>query len=77
MKVIFKIIGFFISSLVVSSGAYAENDKAFVWQVSSEQATVYLMGSIHFADKSFYPLRKEIEEAYSRSNALVVEMDIN
>ena len=77
MKVIFKVIGFFILSFVVSSCAYAENDKAFVWQVSSEQATVYLMGSIHFADKSFYPLRKEIEEAYSRSNALVVEMDIN
>ena len=77
MKAIFKVIGFFILSFAVSSCAYAENDKAFLWQVSSEQATVYLMGSIHFADKSFYPLRKEIEEAYRRSNALVVEMDIN
>ena len=64
----------------------AENDKAFFWQVTSPKgvsghdsatsATVYLLGSIHFADKSFYPLRKEIEDAFSRSDSLVVELDI-
>ena len=72
--------------------AAAENDKAFIWQVTSDyglpnhdspahdsldQAVVYLMGSIHFADKSFYPLRPVIEEAYQRAQYLVVELDIN
>ena len=61
----------------VSATGYAENDKAFIWQVNSDGATVYLMGSIHFADKSFYPLRKEIEDAFEKSDALVVELDIN
>ena len=69
--------GFLFLSLFVFANAYAENDKAFFWQVTSRQATVYLMGSIHFADKSFYPLRPEIEAAFQRSDALVVELDIS
>ena len=60
-----------------SATVYAENDKAFFWQVDSAKATVYLMGSIHFADKSFYPLRKEIEDVFKKSDTLVVELDIN
>jgi len=35
------------------------------------------MGSIHFADKSFYPLRSEIEQAFQQSDSLVVELDIS
>jgi uncharacterized protein YbaP (TraB family) len=35
------------------------------------------MGSIHFADQSFYPLRAEIEQAFERSDYLVVELDVN
>jgi len=63
-------------SLFVFSDVHAENDRAFFWQVTSAQATVYLMGSIHFADKSFYPLRPAIEKAFQHSDALVVELDI-
>ncbi len=71
-----------VLSLFVCAPTYAAKDRAFFWQVRSAQnpsqhATVYLMGSIHFADKSFYPLRPEIEEAYDRADALVVELDIN
>ena len=69
--------GFLFLSLFVFANAHAENDRAFFWQVTSKQATVYLMGSIHFADKSFYPLRPEIEAAFQRSEALVVELDIS
>jgi len=64
-------------SLFVFNNAHAKNDRAFFWQVTSGQATVYLMGSIHFADKSFYPLRPEIEQAFQRSQSLVVELDIS
>jgi len=67
----------FVLSFLISSNVYAANDKAFVWEISSDTATVYLMGSIHFADKSFYPLRTEIEEAFDRSEYLVVELDIS
>lgn len=72
------------------SDAVAKNDRAFFWQVTSgatksqpessavsDQAVVYLMGSIHYADQSFYPLRAEIEQAFSHSDYLAVEMDVN
>lgn len=72
MKKYYLLFLFFVSATV-----YAENDKAFFWQVNSDRATVYLMGSIHFADKSFYPLRKEIEDVFKKSETLVVELDIN
>ena len=71
-----KYVLIFLSFLVVAN-AYAQNDKAFFWQVNSARASVYLMGSIHFADKSFYPLRKEIVDVFEKSDALVVELDIN
>jgi len=63
--------------LFFTAAAHAKNDRAFFWQVNSSKATVYLMGSIHFADKSFYPLRKEIVDIFEKSDALVVELDIN
>lgn len=60
------------------ASAQAANDRAFFWQVTSQNngGSVYLLGSIHFADKSFYPLRSEIENAFKRSDALVVELNI-
>ena len=72
MKKYYLLFLFFVSATV-----YAENDKAFFWQVNSGNATVYLMGSIHFANKSFYPLRKEIEDVFKKSETLVVELDIS
>lgn len=72
-----KTILFCFLSFFVATPIYAENDKAFVWEVTAGSNTVYLMGSIHFADSSFYPLRKEIEQAFDRSSHLVVELDVN
>ena len=63
-------------AVLFSTAAKAANDRGFLWQISSEDATVYVLGSIHFADRSFYPLRTEIEEAFERSEFLVVELDI-
>jgi len=75
-KTLSVFLNLLLLGLSLSPRAHAENDRAFFWQVTSTQATVYLMGSIHFADKSFYPLRPEIEAAFKRSDALVVELDI-
>ena len=65
----------FLFSFFICSSVYSANDKVFLWEVSSASNIVYLMGSIHFADKSVYPLRKEINQAFNRSNHLVVELD--
>ncbi|MEW6002624.1 MAG: TraB/GumN family protein, partial [Nitrospirota bacterium] len=48
-----------------------------MWKVQSETATLYLLGSIHFLKKEYYPLNKEIEDAFSKADVLVVEANIN
>jgi uncharacterized protein YbaP (TraB family) len=60
-----------------ATSAHAFNDRALFWQVQSDSATVYLLGSIHYADESFYPLRPEIERAFFNSDHLVVEINID
>jgi uncharacterized protein YbaP (TraB family) len=63
--------------ILVIASAGAANDRALFWQVKSGHAKVYLLGSIHYADESFYPLRREIEQAFHSADHLVVELDID
>jgi len=51
--------------------------KLFLWKITSAQSTVYLLGSIHLAKESLYPLDSIIESAFAESNNLVVELDVN
>lgn len=52
------------------------DSKGAFWRVNDGDSIVYLLGSIHLADSSLYPLSKDILEAYEQSDALVVEADI-
>ncbi|WP_433922469.1 TraB/GumN family protein [Paenibacillus taichungensis] len=51
--------------------------RGYMWEVESNGNTVYLVGSMHIADESFYPLRKEFEEAFAEADYLGVEIDIS
>ncbi|NMO97322.1 TraB/GumN family protein [Paenibacillus lemnae] len=55
----------------------ASAGRGFMWEVESGGNTVYLVGSMHIADDSFYPLRPEFEEAFSESDYLGVEIDVS
>ena len=57
--------------------APAAAKKALFWKASSGDNVVYLLGSIHLGSKEMYPLADEVEEAFERSTALIVEVDIN
>ena len=57
--------------------AATSTGKCMMWKVSSGAATVYLVGSMHLATPEMYPLPKEMEEAFARSDTLVVEVNIN
>lgn len=48
------------------------------WEVNTKDGDgrLYVLGSIHVADDSSYPLRKPITDAFSSSDALAVEADI-
>ncbi|MFB8376926.1 TraB/GumN family protein [Paenibacillus taichungensis] len=67
--------------LLVSKGGETETvqtgGRGFMWEVESNGNTVYLVGSMHIADESFYPLRKEFEEAFAEADYLGVEIDIS
>lgn len=49
----------------------------FLWEVTSDTNTVYILGSLHVARAEIYPLAEAIENAYGTSVYLVVEFDVN
>lgn len=53
------------------------DSKGAFWKVSDENSSVYLLGSIHVADSSMYPLSKDILKAFKESDYLAVEANIN
>ena len=53
------------------------DQKNLLWKVTSNTATVYLLGSLHFLRKEDYPLNKPIEDAFDSSSVLAVEADLN
>ncbi|MFD1134735.1 TraB/GumN family protein [Paenibacillus urinalis] len=50
--------------------------KGFLWEVSNGDNTVYLVGSMHIADDSFYPLDPSYDIAFEDSEYLGVEIDL-
>jgi uncharacterized protein YbaP (TraB family) len=57
--------------------ATAAGTKHCFWTVAGKSNTVYLLGSVHALSKKFYPLDKPIEEAFARSERLILEVDYN
>ena len=76
-----KVISFFLGcALLLLSGCSTQENtgrKHLFWKVSDSNSTVYLLGSLHFADSSFYPLDSVIENAFDRSEELAVEIDLS
>ena len=52
-------------------------DKHFLWKVSDENSSVWLLGSIHVANASFYPLPTVIDSAFTAANELAVEINMS
>lgn len=46
-----------------------------LWSVSSATAKVFLMGSVHLAEPSLFPLDSQIEAAFAASDVLWVEVE--
>ncbi|MBW1859564.1 MAG: TraB/GumN family protein [Deltaproteobacteria bacterium] len=57
--------------------AQAETDKHFLWSIRTQKNTVYVLGSVHFLRQDAYPLAEVIEKAYSDSQKIVFEADID
>ena len=50
-------------------------DNHFLWKVSDENSSVWLLGSIHVANASFYPLPTVIDSAFAAASELAVEIN--
>lgn len=55
----------------------ASTVKHFLWKVSDEDSFVWILGSVHFADSTFYPLDSVIETAFVHAEELAVEINIS
>ena len=55
----------------------SQRARHMLWQVSDSNSSVYLLGSVHFADSTFYPLDTAITNAFDRSDELAVELDMS
>jgi uncharacterized protein YbaP (TraB family) len=78
-KAVFWVTGLLVLCLALplfaQKGAKPEK-RNFLWKVRSDTATAYLLGSIHLFKRERYPLNRMIEEAFHRSDVLVVEADL-
>jgi uncharacterized protein YbaP (TraB family) len=69
---------YLICLIVFIIGTFSKAQKNnFMWEIKSDSATVYLLGSAHVAKEDLYPLDSAIENAFERSKYLAVELDIN
>lgn len=51
-------------------------DGGYLWKVTNEETTAYIMGSIHLGHEDFYPLAPEIEDAYQSADVILPEINM-
>ncbi|MFE4713578.1 TraB/GumN family protein [Paenibacillus sp. NPDC056722] len=66
-----------LHQVMLTSGKQSEGSHGFMWKVENKGNTVYLLGTVHVADDSMYPLRPEIERALNDADDLSVEVDMS
>lgn len=63
-------------TLIATTLATSTRAKSCLWKVTSTTGSLYLQGSIHVLKADSYPLDPAIEKAYSASDVLVLEVDM-
>jgi uncharacterized protein len=61
----------------VTSSSLSAQEKSLLWQVSRDDKSIFLLGSIHYLRKENYPLNPTILKALDASKRLVLEVDLN
>lgn len=57
-------------------GQKPQKTGSMMWQIKSGKNTAYVLGSIHVVTRDFYPFPKEIDDAFEKSDKLLVEVDL-
>jgi len=74
------ILGFVLTGWAAAAGQASQDEetsKNSLWSIQNGSHTLYLLGSIHVLKSDAYPLAAEIEDAYSSSQKVVFETDMN
>ncbi|TJY60024.1 TraB/GumN family protein [Sinimarinibacterium sp. CAU 1509] len=61
---------------LIGVNAAAQSPAPFLWKIDGPQATHYLLGSVHLLPPSIYPLPSALDHAYTASDVVVLETDI-
>lgn len=61
---------------LLGAPVFRAEEKCFLWKVTKDGNTAYLLGSVHVATPDMYPLPKELYTAFDECKALAVEADI-
>lgn len=69
------IILFLLSSVHAANNSSSR--KGFLWKVQSKTNITYVAGSIHAYKSELFPLPKNMEDAFDKSDVLAVEANIN
>lgn len=63
--------------LWICTPVLANANPPFLWKVQYRQATLYLAGSIHALTHEDYPLPEAYQRAFTQSDQLAVELNVN
>lgn len=56
---------------------FKKGERELLWKMTSDSgATLYLLGTIHVFKPQDYPLPDEMEKAFAKARALIVEVDV-
>ncbi|MGI5173010.1 TraB/GumN family protein [Treponema sp. OMZ 840] len=59
---------------VKTKAVLIEHPERFFWELKNSAGSVYILGTIHFADKTFYPLEEKVLNAFDSADTLVSEL---
>lgn len=51
-----------------------EHPERMFWEIKREDTSIFILGTIHLADRTFFPLEDKIMEAFSHADRLVSEL---
>ncbi|UTY32739.1 TraB/GumN family protein [Treponema putidum] len=57
-----------------SKAVLIKHPERMFWEIKKDEASIYILGTIHVADKDFYPLEDKILEAFDKADKLVSEL---
>lgn len=72
-----KSIALFVFAIYIATSISAVRAESSVWQVTSDNSTLFIGGTVHLLRPTDYPLPSEYEAAYLESEELYFETDIS